>query len=109
MHLVPVKNYCPCCGYPHLERSSYHSLGSPPWRHPGLPPYEHWYGEPSYEVCPCCGFEFGNDDNPGTSSPISFEQYRQKWSEGGFQWFDPSRRPEDWDLQHQLMAVGIKG
>jgi rubredoxin len=34
---------------------------------------------PSYEVCPNCGFEFGNDDNPGTEAGVSFEQYRTEW------------------------------
>jgi len=52
------------------------------------PPYEELLGKPSYEVCPRCGFEFGNDDNPGTAAPMSFEQYREEWVAGGCQWFD---------------------
>jgi hypothetical protein len=37
-------------------------------------------GTPSYEVCPNCGFEFGNDDNPGgTAAPASFAEYRAEW------------------------------
>jgi hypothetical protein len=43
---------------------------------------------PSYEVCPNCGFEFGNDDNPGTAAPSSFEQYRVEWESEGRQRFD---------------------
>lgn len=38
---------------------------------------------PSYEVCPNCGFEFGNDDNPGVSAPVSFEDSRLEWSTVG--------------------------
>ncbi len=64
-------------------------LGSPPyanWRPTEpmpAPPYEETFGMPSYEVCTCCGFEFGNDDNPGTSQPVSFEEYRNAWVEDG--------------------------
>jgi hypothetical protein len=53
------------------------------WPPPGLalrPPYEDLLGMPSYEVCPNCGFEFGNDDNPGGSAtPSSFEEDRAEW------------------------------
>ncbi len=26
-----------------------------------------------------CGFEFGNDDNPGTEPPVSFDKNRSEW------------------------------
>ena len=52
-------------------------------------PSDMWHlGRPSYEVCPRCGFEFGNDDNPGTAPPASFEQYRREWEAEGRPWFD---------------------
>lgn len=47
------------------------------------PPYEDFLGRPSYEVCPSCGYEFGNDDNPGTSDGVSFEEYRADWERRG--------------------------
>jgi hypothetical protein len=47
------------------------------------PPYEDFLGRPSYEVCSRCGFEFGNDDNPGTGEPVSFEEYRREWKAEG--------------------------
>jgi riboflavin kinase/FMN adenylyltransferase len=59
---------CPVCGYAALTAKPY-ELWPPP---PGLdlkPPYEELLGQASYEVCPQCGFEFGNDDNPGTAAP----------------------------------------
>lgn len=28
-----------------------------------------------------CNFEFGNDDNPGTAAPQSFEDYRREWEQ----------------------------
>jgi hypothetical protein len=60
------------------------------------PPYEDQLGRTSYEVCPNCGFEFGNDDNPGTAAPASFEQYRAEWEAEGSPRFDmSSTRPEE--------------
>lgn len=52
------------------------------------PPYEDLLGRPSYEVCPSCGFEFGNDDNPGTAAAASFERYRAEWIAQGRPRFD---------------------
>jgi hypothetical protein len=52
------------------------------------PPYEDLLGSPSYEVCPNCGFEFGNDDKPGTAAPSSFEDYRAEWARSGSPRFD---------------------
>jgi hypothetical protein len=52
------------------------------------PPYEDLLGSASYEVCPNCGYEFGNDDNPGTAPPISFEAYRAEWIAEGRPRFD---------------------
>lgn len=46
------------------------------------PPYEDLLGRASYEVCPMCAYEFGNDDNPGTAPPTSFEDYRDEWVGG---------------------------
>jgi hypothetical protein len=107
MHMVVVKHCCPCCGYEGLEVPAYRHLGPPPWFHIGPPPYERWYGDPSYEVCACCGFEFGNDDNPGTSAPVTFEEHWQDWAASGWQWFDPAKRPADWDRVQQLRRIGV--
>lgn len=56
-------------------------------------------GNPSYEICPCCGFEFGFDDG---SNQVTFAEYRKKWLEKGAPWFDPDARPAHWNLQEQL-------
>src|SRR5262245_19086796 len=108
MALVLDTNWCPCCGYSPLIVPAYRFLGPPPWKHPGPPPYCQWHGKPSYDVCACCGFEFGNDDEPGTALPVTFAQYLAEWIAGGCEWFDPAPRPEDWDLAQQLRAAGIK-
>lgn len=89
----PTTEYrCPVCGYPKLTAKPYERWPPPP----GVelhPPYENQLGRPSYEVCPQCGFEFGNDDNPGTAAPTSFEEYREEWIAHGRPWFDPSVEP----------------
>ncbi|TDO33213.1 hypothetical protein EV643_13311 [Kribbella sp. VKM Ac-2527] len=64
-------------------------LTTPPPNGVALAPrYEDVLGEPSYEVCRNCGFEFGNDDNPGTAAPVSFEEYRGEWEAEGRPRFD---------------------
>jgi rubredoxin len=79
---------CPVCGYDKLTAPPYENWPPPA----GLairPPYEDFLGMPSYEVCDQCGFEFGNDDNPGgTAAPTSFEEYRREWENEGRPWFN---------------------
>jgi hypothetical protein len=109
MSLVLVCYYCPACGYPGLASPTYARLGPPPWFHPGPPPYERWYGDPAYQVCPCCGFEPGNDDDSwsATVRPLSFEHYLREWIRSGGDRLDVSLKPEGWDLAQQLRAAGI--
>ena len=60
-------------------------------------------------MCACCGFEFGNDDNPGTAPPLTFEQYGREWVAEGCRWFDPARQPSGWRVEEQFAAAGITG
>lgn len=69
---------CPVCGAVELTVKPY-ATWPPPTDLRMAPPYEDLLGSASYEVCPNCGFEFGNDDNPGTAPPSSFEEYRAEW------------------------------
>jgi hypothetical protein len=73
---------CPVCGWDALTVKPYETWPPPPDLAIS-PPYEDFLGRPSYEVCPQRGFEFGNDDNPGTAEPSSFEQYRLEWEAQG--------------------------
>lgn len=75
--VVIVRNpfYGPCVARRNLTRPPYKRWPPPPGVHLE-PPYERQLGQPGYEVCPNCGFEFGNDDNPGTAAPVSFAEYR---------------------------------
>lgn len=85
---------CPVCAYPEL-RSKPYELWPPPKNVDLSPPYEDFLGRPSYEVCPRCGYEFGNDDNPGTGSPQSFEDYKAEWQARGSLVFDTSSPRND--------------
>lgn len=71
------------CRFPGLDVKPYR-LWPPPEGIEISPPYEKQLGTPSYEVCRRCGFEFGNDDNPGGGAPgESFDDYRQAWEAAG--------------------------
>lgn len=78
---------CPVCGREVLSCKPYETW-PPPEGIDLRPPYGDFLGQPSYEVCVSCGFEFGNDDEPGgTLVPDSFESYRERWIAGGRRWF----------------------
>jgi hypothetical protein len=77
---------CEICGYPNLER----------------PPRDET-GAPSFEICPCCGGEFGYND-------ITVEvkrDYLRKWIKSGTKWLNPSFKPQNWSLSSQLGAIGV--
>jgi hypothetical protein len=88
IEMEPLTHQCPACEYPGLTTPPY-ATWPPPAGLESCPPYEDLLGVPSYEVCPQCGFEFGNDDNPGTAEPLSFESYRAEWERKGSPVFDP--------------------
>ena len=74
---------CPVCGYPGLDE----------------PPRDPVEGGASYEICPCCGFQFGFDDDDGD---YSYEQWRADWLEAGMPWRGVERAPRDWHPREQL-------
>ena len=69
-----MKNTCPVCNYDGLFEPPYDSQG---------------YG--SYEICPCCGFQFGYDDYPDTEQGI--RNWKTKWIEGGSLLYSKTRIP----------------
>ena len=92
---------CPVCQFEGLEVTPYKTW--PPPRDVKIgPPYVDFLGKPSYEVCPRCGFEFGNDDNPGVRPPLSFQAYRERWTEKGKPWFDKKMAAKEEDLSRPL-------
>ncbi|MGH9136555.1 MAG: hypothetical protein ACRD0G_05840 [Acidimicrobiales bacterium] len=73
---------CPVCGYRGLAERPYNESGGG-----------------SFEICPCCGYEFGFDDD---SEGTSHQEYRRRWLADGAPWFDPEQKPDGWDLEVQL-------
>ena len=61
-----VDFYCRVCGY---------ESGDRPWGDDGH--------LPSFDMCPCCGVEWGYEDN----GLFSTERYRNLWIEKGAPWF----------------------
>ncbi|MEV6288093.1 hypothetical protein [Kribbella sp. NPDC051770] len=73
--------HCRVCGLPQL---------TPPWGDDGK--------SPTFEICDCCGTEFGYDD----ATPAGITRARARWKASGFQWFTASARPEGWNADAQL-------
>lgn len=78
-------NICPVCGYDKLLEAPYDKLGNP-----------------SYEICPCCNFEYGFDDD---SEGYSFESYRTKWIDEGFKFSDETDQPKDWNKNNMTRQL----
>lgn len=77
--------FCPVCGLP---------LGDfAPWGEDGR--------TPTYDICPCCGVEWGNEDTDRKSRC----EFRRRWLASGAEWFCPQERPRDWSLDRQLKNV----
>jgi rubredoxin len=108
VHELTLRRFiCPICGYAGLDEAPYEKLSGPPFPIGLRPPYRLVLGDPSYDVCICCGFEYGNDDDPGTAPGVSFEEYRANWISHGCQWFYESERPKEWRLEDQFRAGSI--
>ena len=54
-----------------------------------------------YNICPCCGTEFGNDDVEYT-----YAELRQQWADSGAQWFF-GQPPANWNAWAQLASGGF--
>ena len=59
---------------------------------------------PTYEICPCCGVEFGNEDY----TIESVKKYRNEWLSKDGYWFDPDEKPNEWSLDEQLKSIPKK-
>ncbi len=75
---------CRICGL-YIEES--------PWGQDGL--------SPTYEICPCCGVEFGNEDY----TIESVKSYRREWMNKGSNWFEPIEKPKNWNIEEQLKNI----
>lgn len=107
---LPIRHgyRCPCCGFFGLNGQPNERLIDPTLARRLQPPYCTHFGCPSYELCPCCGFEYGFDDEPGSGAGVSFEDYLSEWVNNGCAWFIPSQQPSGWSLKTQLIESGLE-
>lgn len=77
--------FCPVCGYPLGDYN--------PWGDDGK--------TPTYDICPYCGVEWGNEDYTSESR----KEYCSKWIAAGTKWFDPQKKPANWNLEEQLKNI----
>ena len=56
---------------------------------------------PTFDICPCCGVEWGNEDYTTESRT----EYRNKWLADGAKWFEPQKKPVNWNLEEQLKDI----
>jgi hypothetical protein len=75
---------CHICGF---------DVGEAPWGENGH--------DPTYSICPCCGCEFGYDDCRASG----VIQQRQRWLDGGGNWWKPSEKPVGWDFEEQIRQI----
>jgi hypothetical protein len=80
--------YCHVCG---LERGDV-----APWGPDGLCP--------TYEICECCGVEYGYED----CLPSGVVAARERWAAAGFQWRTPKLRPPAWNAAEQLNRLPLE-
>lgn len=62
------------------------------------------YPPMDYNICPCCGTEFGLDD-----AEKSHAQLREEWVQNGAQWFSDELQPSPlWDPFVQLVFADLE-
>ena len=81
-----LDNYqnCRVCGYHNADY---------PWGEDGK--------SPTYQICPCCGVEFGVDD----ITPENIQKFRNDWQKSNYKWFDKQMKPSDWSLEKQMRDI----
>ncbi len=72
------------------------------------PPYD-GRGIPSDEICPCCGFHYGYDDDDVTDKESVYKVWRDNWIRNGCIWFSKGRCPQEgWNPAEQLKSISKK-
>jgi hypothetical protein len=85
MHQSNDESYrCRVCG---LDQ------GFQPWGKDGL--------MATFQVCNCCGTQFGYHD----CTVRSAERKREDWLRNKGKWFWPKAKPENWSLEEQLKQI----
>ena len=56
---------------------------------------------PTFDICSCCGVEFGYED----ATRLAVQNYREAWLTHGAKWWRRDEMPENWCLEGQLKNV----
>jgi len=59
---------------------------------------------PTYNICECCGVEFGYED----ATMQGIKSYRSKWIDSGAKWSRKKSKPDNWSLEEQLSNIPNK-
>ena len=81
---APNTPECRVCGY----HNEYY-----PWGEDGK--------SPSFQICSCCGVQFGKEDE----TLISIKEYRAEWVRKGGKWFAKEKKTEHWELEAQFKNI----
>lgn len=57
--------------------------------------------DPTLEICPCCGIEFGYED----ATVLAAKKARATWIQEGAKWFRPEIKPTSWVLEDQINNI----
>ncbi|OKP94996.1 hypothetical protein A3849_28410 [Paenibacillus sp. P46E] len=85
MRCKMVEFICHICGYAGINQL--------PWGIDGK--------TPSFDVCACCGAEYGIDD----LTKLGLLHYQAEWLSNGGKWFNQHEKPNKWDLIDQMRNI----
>jgi hypothetical protein len=83
-HSAPNVHECRVCGCYSVDF---------PWGEDGK--------SPTFQLCPCCGVQFGKED----CSLESIKKYRGEWISKGGEWFVKNEKTEGWDMVAQMKNI----
>ena len=70
--------------------------GDPPWGEDGT--------LPTFNICGCCGVEFGCGD----FTLKAIHSRRKTWLIQSAKWEDKEEKPNDWDLEEQMKNIPLE-
>ena len=56
---------------------------------------------PTFDICGCCGVQFGYED----CNVFYVKKFREEWIKNGAKWFCPKDKPENWLLEEQMKNI----
>ena len=56
---------------------------------------------PTFELCGCCGVDFGYQD----CTLVYVKKFREEWLKKGGKWANPDKKPSNWSLKEQLKQI----